>query len=82
MKLLNTSQGNHLDSKNSTIEKNIDANNLDKSNKLNSIDDMSINSDQKIITNEINTKDTGEKEIESNKDFENSKNNKSKSNFI
>ena len=64
---------------NSNIENKLDINDL---NQLNSLDDNHFNSDQEEITNEIDSEEVGEKEIESNSDVEIVKSKQSKSNFI
>ena len=81
-KISNTIQMKALDSINSEIEQKLDINELDKSNKINLLDDNSINSDKGKIPNEIEQQETAIKDIESNNDIQILKNKTSKSNFF
>ena len=70
------------DSTNSTIQKNLETKDLDKSNKINTLDYDLKKEDEKIIDKKIDKQDTSIKEIESDKDIKISQNKKPKSNFI
>ncbi len=71
-----------LYSVNLIIEKNLDSQFIDKPENINSLDDIQSNSDQKIIPNEVDKKETIIKDVESNKDIQILENKKPKSNFI
>ena len=71
-----------IDSTNSTTPKNLETNELDKINKISSLDDDSNEEDEKIINRKIEKEDTLNKESESNKDIKILQNKKPKSNFI
>ena len=71
-----------IDSTNSTTPKNLETNELDKINKISSLDDDSNEEDEKIINRKIEKEDTLNKESESNKDIKILQNKKLKSNFI
>ena len=79
--VLNTSSLKEVNSKNLTIQQNIERKDLDKSNIINSSDDDLKKADQKI-NNKIDKQETSIKQIESNKDIKILKNKKPKSNFI
>ncbi|WP_413678613.1 hypothetical protein [Prochlorococcus sp. MIT 0916] len=81
-KPLNKSRLKDIDSTNSTIQKNLETKDLDKSNKINSLPDDLKKADEKIINKKIETKVTSVKGNESNNDIKNLQNNKPKSNFI
>ena len=70
------------DSESKISEKNLEINEIDKTNKINSLDDNQINSEQKKITTEIDKQDSLKKDKENNIDIKNLANKKSKSNFI
>ncbi len=57
-------------------------NEVDNTNKINQLDDNQINSDQEIITNEIDKQQTKIKDNENKIDLKNLETKKSKSNFI
>ena len=71
-----------IDSINSTTPKNLEIIELDKSNKISSLDDDLNEEDEKIINKKIEKEDTLIKESESNKDIKILQNKKPKSNFI
>ena len=71
-----------IDSTNSTTPKNLETKELDKINKISSLDDDSNEEDEKIINKKIEKEDTLNKESESNKDIKILQNKKPKSNFI
>ena len=71
-----------IDSTNSTTPKNLETIELDKSNKISSLDDDLNEEDEKIINKKIEKEDTLIKESESNKDIKILQNKKPKSNFI
>ena len=71
-----------IDSKNVMPEKDIQKQDLDKSNKINSLDDDLKETNKKIINKKIEKQDTSIKESESNKDIKILQNKKPKSNFI
>ena len=71
-----------IDSKNSTTPKNLETIELDKSNKISSLDDDLNEEDEKIINKKIEKEDSLNKESESNKDIKILQNKKPKSNFI
>ncbi len=77
-KALNISISKDMDSKNTTINKNIETKVLDKSNIINSLQDDLKKADEKIIDKQ----DTSIKESEINKDIKILHNKKPKSNFI
>ena len=81
-KSLNISPLKDIDSTNSTIQKNLETKDLDKSNKINSLPDDLKKADEKIINKKIENKVTSVKGNESNNDIKNLQNNKPKSNFI
>ena len=81
-KSLNISILQDMNSTNSLIQKNLETKELDKSNKINSLDDNLKKSDEKIINKKIDEKDYLLKESESNKDIKILLNKKQKSNFI
>ena len=81
-KALNIVSSADMDSTYSTNQKNIETENLDKLNKISSLDDDLKNADEKIINKKIDKQETLIKESESNKDIKNSQNKKPKSNFI
>ena len=80
--VLKSSQPNDLESKNFDNDKNLEINELDKTNNITSLDDNQINSDPKIITIETDKQESLIKEEEKNIDIEILENKKSKSNFI
>ena len=71
-----------IDSTNSTTPKNLETNELDKINKISSLDDDSNEEDEKIINKKIEKADALIKESESNEDIKILQNKKPKSNFI
>ena len=71
-----------IDSTNSTTPPNLETIELDKSNKISSLDDDLNEEDEKIINKKIEKEDTLIKESESNKDIKILQNKKPKSNFI
>ena len=73
-----------LDFINSNLETEQDFNksDSDNQNKISSLDDNQVNSEQEIIKNQNLQQDTKIKDIENNKDINISKNTKTKSNFI
>ena len=79
---LNISSVKDIDSTNSTIKKNPETKDLDKSNKINLLHNDLKEPDQKIINKKIDKQDTSIKENESNKDMKILQNKKPKSNFI
>ena len=81
-KILNISNFKDIDSKNSKTQENFEKKDLDKSNKINSLEDDLKKTDKKIINKEIEKQDTSIKESESNKDIKILQNKKPKSNFI
>ena len=81
-KVENTSHLNSGESLNLKIEQNIDTNELDKSTGINVLDEIQMNSDQKITSDKIDIKVSEIKEAEKKKDNEILKDKKSKSNFI
>ncbi len=81
-KALNISILKDIDSMNSTIQKNLETKDLDKSNKISSLDNDFKKADEKIITKKIDKQDKSIKETESNKDLKILQNKKPKSNFI
>lgn len=81
-KVLETSHLKVLDSIKTENEQSLDKNELDKTNRTNSLDYNRINSDQKTITNKIDKQDSIIQDAESNQDIKNLENKKSKSNFI
>ncbi len=81
-KVLKSSQVNDLVSKTSVKEKNIEINELDKTNNKIVLDDKEINSDPKKITPEIDKQQLLIKDQENNIDIKILKKKKSKSNFI
>ena len=81
-KPLNISILDDMDSTNSIIQKNLEKKDLDKSNKINSLDDDLKKADEEIIKKKIDKEDNSIKEIESNKDIKILQNKKPKSNFI
>ena len=81
-KSLNISEYKDIDSINSIDNKNLDKKDLDKSNKINSLDDDFIKEDQKIINKKIDNPKSLITESESNKDNKLLPNQKPKSNFI
>ncbi|MBW3042740.1 hypothetical protein [Prochlorococcus marinus] len=93
LSIFNTSQINYqvkvdenklkdLNAFNSKTEEELDINDQEKSSKINSSDNISINMDQKIIIQKPDEENKTIKDIESNQDIRILKNNKSKSNFI
>ena len=81
-KTLDISQLKDMDFTNSKIQQNLDTKDLDKPNKINSLDDDLIKSDQKIVDNKIDKQDSSPIEIQSNKDIKILQSKKPKSNFI
>ena len=81
-KAINISGLKDTDSNYSTIQQNIETKVLDEPNKINLLDDALKKVDEKIINKKIDKQGTSIKESESNKDIENLKNKKTKSNFI
>ena len=79
---LNISILKDMDSKNSGIQKDLEMKELDKSNKINSLDDDLNKVNEKIINKKIDKQDTSIKESESKKDIKILQNKKPKSNFI
>ena len=73
---------NDIDSTNSTIQKNIEIKELDKSTKISSLDDDLKKADEKTISKKIAKQDNSIKESERNKDIKILQNKKPKSNFI
>ncbi len=71
-----------IDSTNSTIQKNIEIKELDKSTKISSLDDNLKKADEKTINKKIDKQDSSIREIERNKDIKILQNKKPKSNFI
>ena len=71
-----------IDSKHSTIQKNIETKDSDESTKISSLDDNLKNSDGKTINKKNDKQDTAIKESEENKDIKILQNKKPKSNFI
>ena len=71
-----------IDSKNSTIQKNIETKDLAKSTKISSLDDNLKKADEKTINKKIDKQDNAIKESEGNKDIKSLQNKKPKSNFI
>ena len=71
-----------INSTNSTTPKNLETKELDKINKISSLDDDSNEEDEKIINKKIEKEDSLNKESESNKDIKILQNKKPKSNFI
>ena len=71
-----------LDYMKSENEKSLEINKIDNTININPLDDNQINSDQEIITNEIDKQQPIIKENENKIDFKNLDNKKSKSNFI
>ena len=63
-------------------EQNNEKNLLGKSNKINSSDEITINSEKNNITKKIDKQETPKKDFESNNDIRILKNKKPKSNFI
>ena len=81
-KVSETSYFNDLDSINLETEQNLDQDKVNQPKNINSSNDDSINSDQKKITNKKDKDESIINDIVSNKDIENVKNIKPKSNFI
>ena len=81
-KVLKTSHLDGLDSINKEIEQSLEENEIYKRSNINSLDDNQINLDHEIITNKIDKQEIAIKDIERNKDIDNPKDQKSKSNFI
>ena len=81
-KVINIPTFEDLDSMNSIIQEDLDIDDLEKSNKINSLDDDLKKADEKIINKKIDKQDISIKKIESNKDIKISQNKKPKSNFI
>ena len=82
IKVPKTDQAKNLDDMNLINKEDIDISNSDGLNKINSLDDNSINLDKKTITNKIDKQDSRSQDDEPQKDIEILKNQKSKSNFI
>ncbi len=81
-KLLDVSELKGIDSKDSTIQQNLDRKDLAKPNEINSLNDDLVKVDQKIITKTIDSQDTSLIESKSDKDIKVLQNKKPKSNFI
>jgi len=81
-KVLRISQPKDLDYLKSGNEKSLAINEIDNTNKKNKLDDNQINSDQEIITNEIDKQQTIIKDSENKIDIRKVETKKSKSNFI
>ena len=79
---LNNSIINDVDSTNSTIQKPIETNDLDKLNEISSLGNNLNKADEEIIIEKIEKQDTTSEEIDSNKDIKILQNTKPKSNFI
>ena len=79
---LNISISKDMDSKNSTVQQNLEIKDLDKSNQINSFDNSLKKADEKIINKKMDKQDTSKIESESNKDIKTLQNKKPKSNFI
>ena len=77
-KALDITESNNMDSEISAIQQNIDTKDLEKPNKISSLDDDLIKAEQE----NINKKDSSIVESQINKDNKISKNKKPKSNFI
>ena len=71
-----------IGSTNSTIQKNLETKDLDKLNKISSLDNNSNEEDEKIINKHIDKEDNSIIESKSNKDVKILQNKKQKSNFI
>ena len=79
---LNITRLNEIDSTNLINTKNIELKDIDKSNKISSLEDDLNNADEKIINEKIDKKDLSTKENKSNNDVKILKNTNPKSNFI
>ena len=81
-KVIRTRELKDLDYSKSANEKSLAINEIDNTNKKNKLDDNQINSDQEIITNEIDKQQTIIKDSENKIDIRKVETKKSKSNFI
>ena len=81
-KALNISIVKDVDSMDSKIQKNLDTKDLDKLNKISSLDEDLEKADEKIINEKIDKQVTSKKVSEINKDIKILHNKKPKSNFI
>ena len=81
-KFSNKSEFNDLDLVNSRIDENNEKDQIEKSNKINSSDDVIVNSTNNNITKEIDKQEILKKDFESNNDIKILKNKNPKSNFI
>ena len=81
-KAININSVKDMDSTNSIIQQNLEIKELEKSNKIISLDDDLEKKDEKIINKKIDNQDTSIKESKSNKDIIILQNKKPKSNFI
>ena len=81
-KVIKTNQLKDLDSMNSENEENLEINQLDKTNKITSLDDDQINLDQKTIAIQTDKEKSLIKDKENDIDIKILENKKSKSNFI
>ena len=81
-KVLDISLLKDIDSIDSTSKINLDQTDIEKSNKINSLDDDLMKADQKKINEKIDHQESSIIESKSNKDIKISQNKKPKSNFI
>jgi len=81
-KSLNTSGSKPIDSENLIIEQNVDKKDLNKTNKINLLNDDLTKADQKLINQKMDKEESLIKENQSNKDIKILLNKNSKSNFI
>ncbi len=81
-KVLDIIQLKDIDSTNSLIQQNLDKKDLDKSNKINSLDDDLLKADHQIINEKIDNQESSIIESQSDKDIKVLENKRPKSNFI
>tara|TARA_X000000368_G_C22876148_1_gene643142 strand:+ start:116 stop:679 length:564 start_codon:yes stop_codon:yes gene_type:complete len=81
-KMINTSDENVMETRNSKMQENLDISEAGEINNQKSLDTKQINSDKEIKTNEMNKQDYKINDIKIKKDTKKLENKKSKSNFI
>ena len=81
-KALTISNAKDVDSTKLKTQQNTEKKDLDQSNQINTLDDVSKKIDENTTTQKIDSQDNSVKEIESTKDIKNLESKKTKSNFI